>query len=576
MELPDDPASTPGRTPASLVKQASRSIAHQLINISLPVISKYWEGEIRPKGDSKFTKKKDPNKKALIKYLQGVQRWYHIDECLSSHASEIRRLVCEAIAEALPALMPVDDSEPLFVLTLQIMFCLEAGFFSQSREIYDGRLSRSFAEFLQFLEPFNLETIYTTCINFRNAMPIIVLIKNSPYLKNIHLYKNLSNHVLIQLRKHCPNIESITLSGHNVVSEEYLFKSFFSGKDKTQVMNYVDCKEKLKLSFLKLKSIHILMDLDNDDIMFYLQYFYPNIKISWTKSIAESKLTPSILKFLLDPPLSLQGKGYYQLDIAEFTMRRNTLTNWNKDEPSSLTFPRVKHVSIFHTCHDMSEPKVLSDKIKDIVGRLGCTSFSYSSPPVEDHLDTLGVCIPVLESFGATLSEVHLSTFEILDARILFKCLDLCSTLTVFSVNASQIEMHSGYPFVGLKTLPKLQSLGMSVKSLNTSETACLKCLVRAAPNLKTIELFGANLQAVLQDLVISGVLSKIQILSLHKSISWFTDQDLQYCIFLGESLCSLSVLMLNPILRHTLLKIKTHFIHTQLKVIHRYKMLIG
>ncbi|XP_071536668.1 uncharacterized protein [Panulirus ornatus] len=574
MELPEEVTSTPGRTPGSLVKQSARRLAHQLIQTTLPAISKYWDGEIKPK-TSKFTKKTGSNKRTLIRHLQSVQQWYRTDECLSSHGSNLRHHVGVACADVLTFLMPVDDCEPLFLLTIQIMFCLEVGFISQSREVYDSRLSRSFAEFLQFLVPFGLETIYTTCINFRNCMPIIVLIKNSPYLRDIHLYKNLSNHVLTQLRKHCPNIESITLSGHNVVSEEYLFKAFFGGKDKNHVVNHVDFKEQLKLSFPKLKSVNMLMDLVNDDIMFFLQHFYPRIKTYWTKSIAESKLTPTILKSLLDPPLCLQGKGSYHLDTVEFTIRINTLENWNKGEPS-LTYPAVKHVSIFHTYHEMSEPKELSEKIKDIVERLRCTSFSHSSPLVEDYLDTLSVCIPVLETSGATLSELHLSTFEVLDARVLFKCLDMCPCLMVFSVHASRIEVDAGFPIVGLNKLPKLKSLGMSVKSLNASEMSCIDLLVNAAPNLNTIELFGANLQSVLQDLVNSGILSKIQILSLHKSISWFTDQDEQYCIFLGENLCSLCVLMLNPILRHTLFQIKSHFIHTQLRVIHRYKMLIS
>ncbi|KAG7159080.1 uncharacterized protein LOC121877926 [Homarus americanus] len=576
MELPFDPPSTPGKTPGSLVKQASRSFALRLIDISLPVIGKYWEGEIKPGENTKFTKKKAPDKSGLVKHLQNVQRWYRLDEYLSSHNSEIRRLICEAIAEALPSLMPVDDAEPLFMFTLQIMFCLEAGFFSQSREIYDGRLSRSFAEFLQFLMPFGVETIYTTCISFRNAMPILVLIKNSPYLKHVHLYRNLSNHVLTQLRKYCPNIESITLSGHNVVSEEYLFRAFFGGKDKTQVISCVECREKLKLSFPKLKSVNMLMDLDNDDIMFFLQHYYPNIKTSWTKSIAENRLTPPTLKTVLNPPPRLLEHGYYyEFDTLEFTMRRHTLENWIVDE-EHIEYPKVKHVSIFHACHDLSEQKEIKEKIKDVVERLGCTTFSYSSPPAEDYLDTLSVSIPVLETLGTCLTEAHLSTFEVLDARILFNCLDLCPGLTIFSINASRIQMDSGLPIVGLNKLPHLHSLGMSVKTLNNSEKSCLDYMVRAAPNLKTVELFGANLQSVVQDLVISGALSKIQILSLHKSMSWFTDHDLQNCIFLGENLCSLSVLMLNPILRQTLFQIKTHFIHTQLKVIHRYKMLIG
>ena len=440
-------------------------------------------------------------------------------------------------------------------------------------QFYDARVSRSYAEFLQFFLPFEIESLYTTCINFQNQMPIVILIKNSPYLKDVHLYKNLSDHVLTQMRKHCPDIETITLSGHNVVSEEYLFRTFFSGMDKEQVVQLIDEKEQMKVTFPKLKRLNMLMDLDCDDVIFYIQHYYTGIKTTWTKCVAENWLSPLLLSSLIGPPYCLKGKGDFYLDILELTIRKNSLEMWTFQEPP-VVFPIVKHVSIFHSFHGV-EPQELGVKIKDIVERLRCTSFSHSAPPVED-LDTLTVCVPTLETFGAPFSEMHLSTFEVVDAKILFQCLNLCPNLKVFSVNASRIEMNSDCPFKALNTLTKLNALGMSVKSMDQCDVSCLTYLISAAPNLRTIELFGANLQNVVHDLALSGVLSKIKIISLHKSISWFTEEDLEYCISLGKNMASLSVMMLNPILKQTLYQIKNYFANTQLKVIHRYKMLIS
>lgn len=439
-------------------------------------------------------------------------------------------------------------------------------------QFYDARVSRSYAEFLQFFVPFEIESLYTTCISFQNQMPVVILIKNSPYLKDVHLYKNMSDHVLTQLRRHCPDIESITMSGH-VVNEEYLFRTFFNGLYKEQVMKMIDDKEQMKITFPKLKSVTLLMDMNCDDIMFYIQYYYKSIKTSWTKCIAENRLSPLLLKSLIGPPFCLKGKGEFYLDILELTIRKNTLESWTLQGPP-IVFPEVKHISIFHSFHDI-EPRELGAKIKDIVERLHCTSFSHSSPPAED-LDTLTVCVPTLETFGAPFSEMHLSNFEVLDAKILFRCLNLCPNLKVFSINASRIEMNNDASYKALNTLTKLNALGMSVKFLDECDVSCLTHLIRAAPNLRTIELYGANLQTVVRNLAVAGILSKIKIISLHKSIAWFTDQDLDDCIFLGRNMASLSVMMLNPVLKQTLYQIKKYFASTQLKVIHRYQMLIN
>ena len=66
MELPDEVASPPGRTPDNLAKQAARSLANQLIQTTLPAITKYWEGNIKPKENIKSPRKKFPNKRTLI------------------------------------------------------------------------------------------------------------------------------------------------------------------------------------------------------------------------------------------------------------------------------------------------------------------------------------------------------------------------------------------------------------------------------------------------------------------------------------------------------------------------------
>lgn len=66
MELPDEVETPPGRTPDSLAKQAARSLANQLIQTTLPAITKYWEGNIKPKETVKSVRKKFPNKRTLI------------------------------------------------------------------------------------------------------------------------------------------------------------------------------------------------------------------------------------------------------------------------------------------------------------------------------------------------------------------------------------------------------------------------------------------------------------------------------------------------------------------------------
>ncbi|KAK3882563.1 hypothetical protein Pcinc_013073 [Petrolisthes cinctipes] len=580
MGPPEDVITTPAsQTPKSLTKQAARCLANQLVEITLPTLDKYWKREIKTIETVMDTKQRATNNGTLIKHLQSVHQWYHKDKYLCSH---MRQLVGVTCTEVLSSYLIYRNCELLVLFTIQLMFCQEAGYLSHSSKVYHSQVSRSYGEFLQLLVPFHIESLHTTSIDFQHPAPVLVLIKNSPCLREVHLYKNLSDHVLTHLWKYCPRLESVMLHGDCLVSEEFLFRMFFAGKGRKQVESSINEKEIVSLSFPNLKNVKMPQGLYNDHILFYIQYFYTSVKTHWTKIIEETRLTPYLLKTLLGPPCCLEGKGNFEVDSLKLIIPEDSLDDWTMGKPL-LLFPVVRKVDMHITfTQEPVNPTELSEKICDMVERLQCTSFShfFSYHNIMNE-GSINIYVPVLKNCWISFVELHICVTAYLDMRDLFTSLNMCPNLKSLSINGASIDMSTDQ-LVGLNTLSNLNSLGVYFWDFCTSDVTCLTHILRASPNLEALELFGVSLKTIVQDLAIFGTLDNIKVFSLCETSLLCTDEDLHYFVILGEILPNLSVLMLisnycsNEISRNAIFHVKSHFAHTQLKIIQRNKPYIA
>ncbi|KAK4303732.1 hypothetical protein Pmani_024280 [Petrolisthes manimaculis] len=587
MVPPEAVNSTPaGQTPKSLTQQAARCLANQLVGITLPILDKYWKREIKTIETVMDTKQRDTNDGTLIKHVQSVHQWYHKDKYLCSH---IRQLVGMACTEVLSSYLIYRNCELLVLFTIQLMFCQEAGYLGHSSKVYYTQVSRSYGEFLQLLVPFHIESLHTTSIDFQYPGPVIVLIKNSPCLREVHLNKNLSDLVLTHLWKYCPRLESVMLHGRCLVSEEFLFRMFFAGKGRKQVESSIDEKEIVSLSFPKLKNVKMQQDLHNDDILFYIQYFYTSVKTHWTKIIKETRLTPYLLKTLLGPPCCLEGKGNFEVDSLKLFIPEDSLDDWTTGKPL-LLFPVVRKVDLcIRFTHKPVNLTELSEKICDLVERLQCTSLSHSSRTL-NILNEGNINMPVLKKCWIPFVELHIRESTNLDVRDLFTTLNMCPNLKSLSINDVSMDMSTDQlvglstdqiQLVGLNTLSNLNSLSVHIWNSCTSVVPCLTHILRASPNLKVLELVGISLKTVVQDLAIFGTLDKIKVFSLCDTSLLCTDEDLHYFVLLGEILPSLKVLMLissslSKEMSRTIFHVMSHFANTQLKIIQRNKPYVG
>lgn len=438
--------------------------------------------------------------------------------------------------------------------------------------------TQNYADFLQLLVPFDLDTISTASIEFCTPLPLLVILKNSPYLKNVELNKNLSNYIFTQLQKHCPYVESITLTGafgFGIAFEDDLFKAFFSGIKKKKVMNYIACKEKMTLSFPKLKVVNMIDFLyeegELNDVMYYIQYFYSSVKFYWKKILTISTFAPSVLHNLTGPPLPLQGKGDFHIDILELKVNANSSHEYKIAE-SSTNFIQVRQVIIDHSCWTLTGAKEMGVKIRDFLEQVQCTSFNHFVMPGCGYVDSLIVCRAIVDSLGLCLSELRIDTSEELDGRLLCECINHCPDLSVLSVSASCINRDDTHSQLCFTTQEKLKRLGMDVLSFTSDELSILNSLITAAPNLIELQLRACNTPIIAMELPLSDVASKIQALSLYSNEESFSEDD---CNILVETLRCLSLLMLSPISQRTLNQLKIQFSNTKLKVIRRRGSLI-
>ncbi|XP_063588523.1 uncharacterized protein LOC134765700 [Penaeus indicus] len=547
--------------PKSLFKQASETFAKQVINHCLPSLRQCWVNR-QYRGRSEGAKK----------LLVDVKYWYDENEWFGNPHSVIRMLVGRAFSEVLRVLLIHDLPVLLFVFILQAMFCNEVE--SLSPVMYDHftkAVSQTVGSFLQAMAPFALETLHTTFIIFDHPVPIVILLQNSPHLKEIHLRYNLSDYILLQLKKWCPHLEIITLSGRNNISEECLFTAFFKGLKKVKVLEYVDNKSACPLSFPKLKRVKLELHRKNfDEFLFFLQFFYPGVQCNINKFISGAGVYPVVFKSLLDPPACLKGKGTFKVDTVRFAVPPTA--GALKEYDPTVTYSLVRHFSF--SCRDISAShysEALS-KIKNLLKLLGCSSVFLAVYP--NSVNTSLVATVLLEELGPKLKELHISVHVPMDIETLYMYLNACPKVNLFCIKATRVIFDS--PCTKAHLRPHLHMETLSIETeypVDTDHyTQIIENIICAAPRLTTLELIGQEIHKPVRNLAISGKLAEIQVLSLYWKIIGmsFDDWILKFCIFIGTHLPSLEVLMLSHFPEESLLKFKAYFHYTDLEVVER------
>ncbi|XP_042857011.1 uncharacterized protein LOC122243472 [Penaeus japonicus] len=552
--------------PKSLFKQAAETFAKQVINRCLPSLRQCWVH--RQYSICAIGSRIDEAKKLLV----DVKSWYDKNEWFGNPHSVIRTLVGRGFSEVLRVLLIHDLPVPLFVFILQAMFCNEVESLSPVMcDHFTKAVSQTVGNFLQAMAPFTLETLHTTSILFDHPMPVVILLQNSPHLREIHLRHNLSDYVLLHLKNWCPLLEFITLVGRNNISEDYLFATFFRGLKKAKVMEYVDNKSACPLSFSKLKRVRLELHRKNfDEFLFFLQYFYPGIQCNIKKIISGAGVYPVAFKSLLDPPSCLNGKGTFQVDTVRFVVPATA--GALKEYDPSVTYSVVRHFSF--SCRDISKSHYLDalSKIKDLLKLLGCSSVFLAIYP--NAVNTTLVPTVLLQEFGPKLKELHISVHVPIDNETLHIYLNACPNVNLFCIKVTRFIFDSVNTKAHLRPLLHLETLSIETEYHMERDlyTQIIENIISAAPRLTTLELIGQDIRKTVRDLALSGKLSEIQILSLYWRMigNSFDDWIFSFCIFIGTHLSALKVLMLNHFPEETLLKFKAYFHYTDLELVER------
>ncbi|XP_064092042.1 uncharacterized protein LOC135205422 [Macrobrachium nipponense] len=494
----------PSQTPKSLVRQAAEAISHQIVlncHAALVKCLFHPDEEVR---------------ESMIVYLKRLKGYYWNDkyglvEYYRRHISDVFTDVMElhsSKVEALPVELHALLSEnsgvmvPSILVTLaaQVLFTFEVGYSSAMDMIQvlsvRSTTARIFNGLLEAVVPFHLERLSTAFIKFEESAPVLTLLKHSPYLKHVFLVNNSSVFVFNSLRMYGKNIETlyfklfayyaVLTSGSS--SSDILFETFFGGLRMDDVIQSLDSKEKIVLSFPKLKEVVINNNNSNTcvpitEFMHCLQHLYPLIKTRWVNFINIHKPSPElpVSAFRLHSPFLRKEK--YNWDVLqigyvnELELLEDTAENYGE-------YPTVNHIVI-------EVDAVFSAKtrnfVKDLMKRHQCMSIELVL--YKHSLFSNSELASVFHEIGNILQTLCLNLLYGVVAKELVVALNSCSALQVLSLETNLEEYdYSQSPF---NTFPKLNSLSLTIHSPSFPSKAAENFqhhLITAAPFIRTLK----------------------------------------------------------------------------------------
>lgn len=561
MNLGGEMPPPPIQTPKKLVNQAAEAIAKQIICNCQPALKKY----LFNLGFSS----EDVSRNSLIEHLQKVKSQFWDDDDERSLVEPYRRFVSDALTYVMElqfytnrrlspdptSALCTQNQWLLLIFCTQVLLTYEAGYSSMMDMskliVVRSKESKICNELLESLAPFNLRKLSTAFIKFEDPAAVVTIVKNSRYLKHIHLVNNICNSIFNSLSTYCKHIEIVYMKLFsyciycNTASQlpnDFLFRTFFGGLNMDYVLQNIDNKEKLVFSFPNLKEVSINKNYVNthipsNEFMFCLQHLYPNIRTMWFKYIH------------ICPPGAQSTEVNVQIPSPFINRDRTDMYKWDGVQigfschlpffkiDKEATYPTVNHF-IFEYQHELNSEH--QQFIEELIRKHKCNSLELVIYRTLD-LSCEGTKSSFIINLGKTLQKLrlHLPLGLALPAYEIIAAINACPSLKVLNIEARTKIQNS--TTLSLNVLSKLNSLSVDLQKSDKPNDFGLTMkqqLIAAAPHINIIKLSSIS-DEELERMIDEGHLSEVNTIQ----IGFPFPRKLKYYL---KKLASLSLLVLN------------------------------
>ncbi|XP_066973901.1 uncharacterized protein [Macrobrachium rosenbergii] len=268
-------------TPNSLVFHTAVASATYIVSYCLPVLHDYFMAREPDSFYKRFMAKRrrqleigfyrprfsvSQTTKGLASHLTALKDFYWSSRVLcNKHYLQIRSMLSQEINTLLNSGLHYAQVMPLCKFVIQLLFCYDVGDFStQFIEIRDTSECQELAALIKALAPFHVEFLDARSLTFRDSSPIEAILAGSPELKKIFI----RDIVFAKGMDLLPQLHGGTLSEVGVYREgsfprRYdLYKFFFKGKSKEEVIQAAYKHESVEVSFPLLSRVYVKCSLD--------------------------------------------------------------------------------------------------------------------------------------------------------------------------------------------------------------------------------------------------------------------------------------------------------------------------
>lgn len=533
---------------------AADCLAFYIIRKAQPIILDWWSGK---------TTRIDDLVKLKSWYWKETVKW------LGNHESKLRHLLSKAFMDFLDWKNECHLVSLCLRFIIQAIFCCDVGHLEKVSECKVAAANCAvLGNLLRIIGPFYFSGLHDTCLSFAEVTPITALIESAPYLKNVHFFFNYNSHVLKFLRDCCRKLEIFKIDlenlycGESGTLEQDLFRAFFGNLTKNEVLKNLENREKVQLSFNRLKKVCIRYDAYPENILKFLhclQHFYPDLQIEVTSMIAVpfDKLEKKIP--LLSPTFATKNENVV-LKKMKVYIRGGNLIDWEDVE------------SRYDVLHLSTEFCSGVHWIQERMSHLEFDTLKYIY-----FTGVKGNISPRIECTGSILQELYIygPILESQDEKNLVKSLNECPNLKVLC-----LLVNVGYlpALGGLKPLKNLDILLVGFTSFlpfNVFEASddrdivkFMSCMLKAAPDLRMLQIPGRK---SLSQLINLGMLSRLRTLSILQSS--FQASELRCDL---DRLPNLALLIFNGEIEYNkYLKLKNSLRRSSLEVIFKKDRLV-
>ncbi|XP_042233171.1 uncharacterized protein LOC121873595 [Homarus americanus] len=634
----DERTVIPAHTPKRLEDQALENFVHMVVQHSVPaslhcdllpqVSEVRWSDDPNKLDRIIMTSESTwpellPQKHLFMEHLKKLKHWWDDNEWLGKQNSQIRRQIKECFTMELELVDP-HCKYPLFKFLLHLMFSTKALGASDTAEFphypkVQLELRRNgcpvYADVLRSLKPFVIEELSTQYIIFGDTEPWIVIIENSPFLKKVHLRKNICEEILLCIGQNCPQLDTFILEqvfGSLMVPIDCLYKTFFSGLDYESVNTLtsgIPSNMQKYLSFPRLKFVDlgstshfqkvVVKKQSLTEFLYNLLFFYPDIG-----SISCHYLHPFVPLLPTSLPehchsLSYNIKHIDLIGLMPWIQHLFQNIYYHSDgknhvESAVSTFRQLQHLTL---CHCMSidtsvESIQENAKFAEIwIPKFRCKKLTIhlSFTPPEDmrNGETLSLYIPLFRSIGHSLCVLHFHLFVSIDVCKICQLISLCPNLELLGIRLLAKVSLSAEENFNIQRLPHLTSLSVACSAWLDSNivNSLVEKLISASPVLTNLELMLAHgpcewLMGMAVDKMLNGIRTLRLSFGTHCVNDWGDDFSVEvgasFYVPLIELLPDLEVLMLGIHHIDVLTQLKLTYRTSQFKIVVRRKPYIG